>query len=156
MKPDAKILILFAFPVLAALACAAMTFVLPEAKPYVPNRPVFLNYLDQLGVSSESSKQISFSESIRNVFSYEDQSEEPVEEIPIEDTDYVVEAPAANTPVTISMLVESGSKSFSVINGKKMRVGDSTASFALTAIRNNSVTIRHSDGTLETIHVKAY
>ncbi len=152
MKLDPKIAALFAAPFLALSACVIMAFALPEPKPFALSRPEFLGYIDQLGISSENDGRAAFSGSIRNVFS----GEESAEEEPLENTADIIAQPAARPPVSVSMLVESGAKSFGIVNGKKMRVGESSGSFTLTAIRKNSVTVRYLDGIEETINVKAY
>lgn len=152
MKLDPKIIALFTFPIAAVFACGIMSFIVPEPKPFVLARPEFLKYIDQLGVSSGNTQETVFPESVRNVFSHET----PIDEDPVEDTGYVIEESVAHPPVSVSMIVAGNAKSFSVINGKKMKAGESSGLFTLTAIQNNSVTIRYLDGIEETIHVKAY
>lgn len=152
MKLDPKIMALLATPFIALLACVIMSFVLPDPKPFAPARPDFLNYIDQLSVSSENYQKSTFAEGIRNVFSHE----KPVDDVPAEVIGDTIVQPIEHPPVSVSMLVAGSVNSFSVINGKKMRVGERSGSFTLTAIRKNSVTVRHLDGIEETIHVKAY
>jgi len=67
-----------------------------------------------------------------------------------------VDSPASYEPVWVSMIVEDGKDSFSVINGRTMRIGDRGDGITLTAIRKGSVIIRRTNGTEEIIHVKAF
>lgn len=167
MKPGARIALLFIFPVIAVAVCAAVMFSAPVKKPYTPERPQFLDYVERLGVTDASQRASMASEPIRNVFAYDDSGEEDqaepeaaapaTAEPPADREDQPEDSLASYEPVWVSMIVDGGgSSSFSVINGRKMRIGDRAGAFTLTAIRKGSVTIRHTDGTEEIIHVKAF
>jgi hypothetical protein len=168
MKPEVRIAALFIFPVIAVAVCAAMTFTLPAKRAYAPERPQFLDYIERLGVADASPRAGLAAEPIRNVFSYEEPKEgdqqasaqpapapaqpEPQASSEEEHGDSL----GSYEPVWVSMIVEDGRESFSVINGRTMRIGDRGDSFTLTAIRKGSVIIRRTDGTEEIIHVKAF
>ncbi|HPD21835.1 MAG: hypothetical protein ACOX3E_15170 [Desulfomonilia bacterium] len=145
MKIDTGILALFASPLIALLAGIVMLLFTSGHTPYVPDRPEFLAYIDQLGFSSQESTPPGSAESIRNVFS---------PGIPGEENSS--QGPEAIAPVFVSMIVENGTKSFCVINGKKMQVGDNTGTFVVKAIKKDAITIRYRSGIEETIHVKVY
>ncbi len=145
MKIDTGILALFASPLIALLAGIVMLLFTSGHTPYVPDRPEFLAYIDQLGFSSQESTPPGSAESIRNVFS---------PGIPGEENSS--QRPETIAPVFVSMIVENGTKSFCVINGKKMQVGDNTGTFVVKAIKKDAITIRYRSGIEETIHVKVY
>jgi hypothetical protein len=54
------------------------------------------------------------------------------------------------------MIVDAGSDSFCIVNGKKMRIGENAGDFRVIAIGKDQVTITHHNGTRETHHVKAF
>jgi len=145
VKIDTGILALFASPLIALLAGIVMLLFTSGHTPYVPDRPEFLAYIDQLGFSSQESTPPGSAESIRNVFS---------PGIPGEENSS--QRPETIAPVFVSMIVENGTKSFCVINGKKMQVGDNTGTFVVKAIKKDAITIRYRSGIEETIHVKVY
>lgn len=148
MKIDGRLLVLFTFLPIAIVGCFLVTFLSTEPKPFVPERPQFLSFIDQMGVSRENIHTGSATETIRNVFIHED----PVHEEAI----VTVERPTTHVPVSVSMVVDNGSKSFVMINGRKMYPGEKTVSFTLKAIHKNLIVIRYHDGIEETVHVKAY
>jgi hypothetical protein len=164
MKPEMKIVALFVFPILAVFACAAVSFSLPVKRPYTPERPEFLGYIDRLGVSAEATGQSSVFDRIRNVFTYDvPEKKDAPDQAPAappaalnDDAAENQDKTPSHVPVWVSMVVEGGDNSFSVINGQKMRIGERGDSFTLTSIHKGSVTIRHTDGTEEIIHVKAF
>ena len=145
MKADAGILALFACPLVAALMGMLLFLFLSGHTSYVPDRPEFLSYIDRLGFSPEEGARTDTAGSIRNVFSPCSTGEEDGSQAP--------ENPA---PVLVSMVVENGGKSFCVIDGRKMQVGDETGAFTLKVIEKDAVTIRYTSGVEETIHVKVY
>ena len=156
MKMDGRLLVLFTFLPIAVIGCTLVTFLTAEPKPFVPERPQFLSFIDQMGVSQENIRTGDTAENIRNVFPHaETVHGGPVHEVPITTT----ERPAAHNthdPVSVSMVVDNGSKSFVMINGRKMYPGESSGSFTLKAIHKNLIVIRYNDGVEETVHVKAY
>lgn len=156
MKPDARIFILFSFPFIAIISIAIINATFPEQRSYVQDRPQFLNAVDQLSISSGEAGQAFSPDEIRDVFSFHGPSEARPEKVLVEDVDDLIEAPVTHTPVTVSMILNNGSESFSVIDGQKMRVGEGNSAFTLKSIRDNFVTVRYSDGIEETINVKAY
>ncbi len=145
MKIDAGVLALFASPLIALLTCIIMLLFLSGHTPYVPDRPEFLTYIDRLGFSSQESTPPDAAGSIKNVFSAYSPDEEDVSQ-----------GPDTLPPVFVSMIVENGTKSFCVIDGRKIQVGDETGAFTLKAIEKDAVTIRYTNGVEETIHVKVY
>jgi hypothetical protein len=165
MKPGSRTLILFAFPVVAVIAMAAVSFSIHAPKPFAQPRPQFLDYIERLGVSTEKPHESVASERIRNVFSFDPPEKKddaaamaqptPMP-APVDPQATPDPKPAEHDPVWVSMIVDDGSDSFTVINGQKMRIGERSGSFTLTAVRKGSVTIRHNDGIEETIHVKAF
>jgi len=58
--------------------------------------------------------------------------------------------------VRVSMIVQNGPNAYSIINGKKMKPGDSADFFTLVSIDKSSVTISYNNGAEETVHVKTY
>ncbi|HNY64362.1 MAG TPA: hypothetical protein PKM41_02920 [Deltaproteobacteria bacterium] len=157
MNPGFRIVVLFVFPIVALMACATITFSLPEPKPYVPERPQFLNAIDGLDVSSGGPGDSISTGHIRNVFVCDGVEAEtvPEEPAPAEPAPQAGK-PVSRDPVSVTMVVDGPNGGFGVVNGKKMHVGERSGEFTLTAIRNNSITIRYTDGIEETIHVKAY
>ncbi|MRR14204.1 hypothetical protein EG833_01990 [archaeon] len=151
MKIDGRLVLLFTFPLIAVMGCTLITLFSPDPKPFVPGRPQFLSIIDQLGVTRENIHSGAATENIRNVFVHV----EPVHE----EAEIITERPTAHyshDPVSVSMVVDNGSKSYGMINGKKMYPGESTESFILKAIHKNLIVIRYHDGIEETVHVKAY
>lgn len=145
MKIDTGILALLAFPLIALLAGIIVLLLTSGHTPYVPDRPEFLSYIDRLGFSSQESTSPGAAGSIRNVFSPN-----------IPDEENGSQRPETLIPVFVSMIVENGTKSFCVMNGRKMQVGDRTDAFILKAIEKDAITIRYMSGIEETIHVKVY
>jgi hypothetical protein len=160
MKPGTRTFILFMFPILAVFICAAVAFSLPPVRPYAPERPQFLDYIERLGVTSLGVTDSGASDKIRNVFTHVDEKAKDPGTVQADPPAAAKQAPpvkeAAYRPVWVSMIVDDGANSFSVINGQKMRIGERAENFTLTAIRKGSVTLRHTDGIEETIHVKAF
>ncbi len=150
MKIDGRLLVLFTFLPVAIIGCILVTFLSAEPRPYIPERPQFLTFIDQLGVSQKDIFTGAATEDIRNVFIHE----APVHEKAV----ITAERPQAyaHDPVAVNMVVDNGSKSFVMINGRKMHPGESTESFTLRAIHKNLIVIRYHDGIEETVHVKAY
>ncbi len=145
MKIDAGVFALFASPLIAVLAGIIMLLFLSGHTPYVPDRPEFLSYIDRLGFSPEGGARSNTAGVIRNVFSPHSPDEE--------DDSLGPENPA---PVFVSMIVKNDGKSFCIIDGRKMQVGDETGAFTLKAIEKGAVTIRYKNGVEETIHVEVY
>jgi hypothetical protein len=158
MNSGLRTVMLFVFPVIAVFACAALSFSVPAPRPYLQARPQFLDIIDRLGVSTENPGSSLASERIRNVFTHDEPEKKDAAPVdpPAAKPALPVEKHADHAPVWVSMIMDGGENSFSVINGQKMRIGDRADSFTLKAIRKGSVTIRHSDGIEETIHVKAF
>lgn len=142
---DAGVLALFASPLIAALTGILMLLLISGHAPYVPDRPEFLSYIDRLGFSSQESTPPDEAGSIKNVFS----ACSPDEEDGSQNQENLA-------PAFVSMIVENSAKSFCVIDGRKMRVGDETGAFTLKAIEKGAVTIRYRSGVEETVHVKVY
>ncbi|MBN2298313.1 MAG: hypothetical protein JXM72_06940 [Deltaproteobacteria bacterium] len=135
MKIDRKILFLLSTPLLCVLLCLLAYMILPDQKNFIPDRPEFLTYVDQLSTYSQSIKKGDIPYRLRDVF-YRDTIEQ--------------------APVTVSMIVKHGSKGYSIINGKRMEPGDAADFFTLVSIDKTSVTIAYNNGAEETVHVKTY
>ncbi|HHO75287.1 MAG TPA: hypothetical protein ENN05_02525 [Deltaproteobacteria bacterium] len=135
MKIDRRILYLLSIPIVSILLCFLAYIVLPDQKTFIPERPVFLAYVDQLSTYSQRTMQKDTPQSIRDVFHHESVDQ---------------------TPITVSMIVKNGPRGYSIINGKRMETGDSTDFFTLLSIDNDSVKIVYNNGAEETVHVKTY
>ena len=135
MKIDRKILFLFCGPLLCVLLCVLAYMVIPDQKNFIPDRPEFLTYVDQLSNYSQSLKKEDTPKHLRDVF-YHDTIDK--------------------APITVSMIVKNGSGSYSIINGNRMERGDSADFFTLVSIDKDSVTIAYNNGAEETVHVKIY
>ena len=135
MKIDRLILSLFVFPFISVLLCIAVYILIPEETIYHPAKPDFLRYADQLSLYSENIELVSGDNRIRDIFHREaiDQA----------------------TP-EVSMIVTNGPHSYSIIDNKKMKIGDKTDLFTLLSIDKNSVEVAYNNGTKERVHVKTY
>ncbi len=135
MGIDRKILLLFALPCIGALLGMLAYMAVPTETNFVPDRPEFLTYVDQLTLYTSHVRENDNSEPLQDVFLHNTPGEEPV---------------------TVSMIVKNGSRSYVIIDGRKMNVGDTTEAFTLMSIDRNSVTVAYQNGTRETLHVKGY
>lgn len=135
MRIDRKIIFLLSVPPVCLLLCFIIFMVIPEQKNVAPDRPEFLNYVDQLSTYSQSIGEEKIPYRLRDVFYH--------------DT-------IGKAPVIVSMIVRNGSGVYSIINGKKMEPGDRADFFTLVSIDKASVTIAYNNGAEETVHVKTY
>jgi len=135
MKIDRKTLSLLTIPLLCVFLCMLAHMTLPDQKNFIPDRPEFLTYVDQLSIYSQSVKKGDIPYTLRDVFHHE-----TIEQ----------------SPITVSMIVKNGSKGYSIINGKRMEPGDTADLFKLVSIDKTSVIIEYNNGAKETVHVKTY
>ncbi len=151
MRFDPRIAALFAPHAIALLACAAaFTLMQAHAQTRV-NTPQFLSAVDQLHVFVPGPEQDGAAEPARDVFRHEwtvDSSLAP----PLPG----VAARSGKRSPKVSMVVEAGSSSYCVINGRRMQRGDRGDGFTVADIGRDSVTVIHSNGSREIYHVKAY
>jgi len=135
MKIDKSMITLFASPVIAIGVCIAIYVLVPQRTDFEIEQPEFLNYVDQLSLYSSHIDETRPDPYIKDVFHKHALETEPV---------------------VVSLIVKSPNRSYSIINGKKMAVGDRSCSFRLSAIHKDSITITYANGSKETFHVKPY
>ncbi len=148
MKIDRTLIELFIPALIAMILCMAYPFVVPENRTYTFEQPEFLTYVDKLSIFTMQDDSALAHKDIKDVFRHE-------WTLPMAAMYMNQETPAAEK-VKISMIVDAGSQSFCVINGRRMRVHDKTDLFEITSIGQNQVTIMFKNGTRETHHVKVY
>ncbi len=120
-------------------------------RPYRPTQPEFLSSIDQLSLFTMEDHQDNPAGGTRDVFRHEwilDSGDLS----PFPDPENTPVSP----PVQVTMIVDSGSGAYCIINGKKMRPGDKTDSFRVTSIGKDHVILTYNNGTRENHNVKAY
>lgn len=135
MNIDKRILFLACVPFIAIILCVAVYLAKPTETNFIPDRPEFLTYVDQLNLYSQHLQEPATYDHIRDVFHHNG----------LEDN-----------PIIVSMIVKNGSGSYSIINGDKMGIGDRTTSFRLVSIDKSSITVAYNNGAEETVHVNTY
>lgn len=148
MKIDRKIPVLFVPPILAAVVCLASSLILPHNSGYNAVQPEFLSSIDQLSLFTMEEHQDTPVRGIKDVFRHE-WTLASAELAPYPD-------PPEVPPVRVTMIADSGLGKFCIINGKKMRPGDTTDSFRVTSIGKDHVILTYKNGTRENHDVKAY
>ena len=154
MKIDRRIVILFLPPLVACLICALAAVIIPRPVPRAPSRPDFLNTIDHLSMVTTQPPRHTPLTLVRDVFRHEWKVPEDAMATP-EPAVAVTPQPMME-PVRVSMIVQDGEQSFCIVDGRKMRIGDTTERFRVLSIARDRVTIQYNDGTRETYHVKPY
>jgi hypothetical protein len=149
MKLDRNLLVIFILPVIAVILCIALPYVFSENKNISLEQPAFLTYVDKLSIFTLKADPDLAANDIRDVFRHE-------WALPLDALYGIPPVKAKAEPVTVSMIVEAGSQSYCIINGKKMRLGDKTGGFQITSIGPDQVITTNKSGTRETHHVKVY
>jgi hypothetical protein len=149
MKLDKNLLLIFMLPVMAIILCIASPYVFRENKNISLDQPEFLAYVDKLSIFTLKADSDLADNDIRDVFRHE-------WALPLASLlgDQGVKTIA--DPVRVSMIVEAGSQSYCIINGKKMRLGEKTEGLQITSIGPDQVITTNKNGTRETHHVKVY
>jgi hypothetical protein len=149
MKLDKNLLLIFMLPLISLILCIASPYVFRENKNISIEQPEFLTYVDKLSIFTLKDDSVLAAKDIRDVFRHE-------WTMPLAALygNPLVKADAE--PVRVSMIVEAGSQSYCIINGKKMRLNDKTQSFQITSIGPDQVITTNKNGTRETLHVKVY
>ncbi len=135
MAIDKKILFLLGMPAVAVLMCFMIHMAIPTQTDFIPDRPEFLTYVDQLNLYSQKLQEPAASDPIRDVFHRNGREDHPI---------------------IVSMIVKNGSGSYSIINGGKMSIGDRTDAFRLVSIDTDSITVAYYNGARETVYVNVY
>ncbi|MGC9323978.1 MAG: hypothetical protein ACP5G0_04430 [Desulfomonilia bacterium] len=135
MIKQKRILILFASPLIAILLCVSSSLVLTDDRNVTLEQPEFLSYVDQLSLFTVEKEHSPELVHIRDVF--------------------IKSAPEPRN-ISVNLIVESNSGTYCIINGEKLRVGQSGDGFELSSIDRHSVTLTFPDGSKETINVKVY
>jgi hypothetical protein len=149
MKLDKNLIWLFMPPVMALILCITFPYIFRENNRVSMEQPEFLTYVDKLSIFTLKDSAGLAYEDIRDVFRHE-------WTLPL---DYLGGNPSVKAlavPVKVSMIVEAGSQSYCIIDGKKMRLGDKTGGFQITSIGPDQVVTTNKNGTRETHHVKVY
>lgn len=148
MKLDKTLIIALVPPLIAIVLCMAYPYLVRENITFASEQPDFLTYVDKLSVFTLKNDLEPSQAEIRDVFRHE-------WTLPMAGL-YALPDTKTAEPLKLSMIVEAGSRSFCVINSRKMRINDKTDSFTLTSIGQDQVTITYNNGTRETLHVKVY
>ena len=135
MEIDKKVLFLLGMPLVAVLMCFMIYMAIPAQTDFIPDRPEFLTYVDQLNLYSQNLQEPAAYDRIRDVFHRNGRED---------------------NPIIVSMIVKNGPGSYSIINGGKMRIGDRTDTFRLVSINKNSITVAYHNGAEETVYVNVY
>jgi len=154
VKVDRKVVALFVSPIIAVAVCTISSLVLPGTRNFHSEQPEFLAYVDQLSLFTIKDENGPVMDEVRDVFRHE--WIEPVLPAPMNETVVHNTGGVLPEPVTVSMIVGADRDAYCVINGRKMRPGDKTEKFKLSSIGSNSVSITRTNGTRETLNVKAY
>ncbi len=133
-----KTLLFYVFPGIAFAACAIIALVGPRQKDFTLDTPRFFYSIDRMSVCYQDPSNPEIPRNIRNVFRY---SSDVVQR---------------DNPIKVSLIVKSPNGSYAVINGKKIKRGQSYKNFVITSIAADSITIRYNSGSKEIIHVKVY
>ncbi len=149
MKLDKNLIRLFMLPLIAIILCIASPYIFRENKNITMEQPEFLTYVDKLGIFTLKDDSDLAAKDIRDVFRHE-------WTMPLDALYGNLPVKADAEPVRVSMIVEAGSQSYCIINGKKMRLGDKTQSFQISSIGPDQVITTNKNGTRETLHVKVY
>ena len=149
MKLDKTLISLFILPLIALTLCSASPYVFRESKNISLEQPEFLTHVDKLSILTLKADSDLAAKDIRDVFRHE-------WTMPLAALYGNPPVKAEAEPVKVSMIVEAGSQSYCVVNGKKMRLGDKTQSFQITSIGPDQVITTNKNGTRETLHVKVY
>ncbi|HOS96407.1 MAG TPA: hypothetical protein PLR71_13330 [Deltaproteobacteria bacterium] len=150
MKVDTKLIILVLIPVAGIFLCMASSLLVRGPVPYSPSQPEFLGVVDQLSLFTLTGDEGTGAANMRDVFRHE-WTATSLPAIP--DTEHTAQVRPAPR---VTMVVDAGRDSFCIVNGKKMRVGESAGDFRVVAIGKDQVTITYHNGTRETHHVKAF
>lgn len=151
---DRKVVALFVSPIIAVAVCTISSLVLPGTRDFHSEQPEFLAYVDQLSLFTIRDENDPVVNEARDVFRHE--WTEPALKKPLTETVVHNTGGVLPEPVSVSMIVGAGREAYCVINGRKMKPGDKTEKFKLSSIRSNSVSITYTNGTRETLNVKAY
>jgi len=149
MKLDKNLIRIFMLPLIALIVCIAVPYVFRENKNITLEQPEFLTYVDKLSIFTLKDDSDLAAKDIRDVFRHE-------WTMPLDALYGNPPVKAKAEPVRVSMIVEAGSQSYCIINGKKMRLGDKTQSFQISSIGPDQVITTNKNGTRETLHVKVY
>ena len=149
MKLDKNLILIFMLPLIALILCIAVPYVFRENKNITLEQPEFLTYVDKLSIFTLKDDSDLAAKDIRDVFRHE-------WTMPLDALYGNPPVKAEAEPVRVSMIVEAGSQSYCIINGKKMRLGDKTQSFQISSIGPEQVITTNKNGTRETLHVKVY
>jgi hypothetical protein len=149
MKLNKNLILIFMLPVMALILCIASPYVFRENKNISIEQPEFLTYVDQLSIFTMKDDSHLETKDILDVFRHE-------WTLPMAALYGNQPVKTEAEPIKVSMLVEAGSQSYCIINGKKMRLGDKTQGFQITSIGPDQVITQNKNGTRETHHVKVY
>jgi hypothetical protein len=149
MKLDKNLLWIFMLPVLTVILCISYPHVFRQNKTISLEQPEFLTYVDKLSIFTLKADSDFAANDIKDVFRHE-------WTLPLNSLYETPPVTAVADPVKVSMIVEAGRQSYCIINGKKMRLGDTTESFRITSIGPDQVITTYKNGTRETHHVKVY
>jgi hypothetical protein len=149
MKLDKNLIWVLMLPLITLILCIAAPLVFRENKNITLEQPEFLTYVDKLSIFTLKDDSDLAAKDIHDVFRHE-------WTLPVAALYGTTPVKAEAEPAKVSMIVEAGSQSYCVINGKKMRLGDKTQSFQITSIGPDQVIATYKNGTRETFHVKVY
>jgi hypothetical protein len=149
MKLDKNLILIFILPVMAFILCIAYPYVFRENKNISLEQPEFLTYVDKLSIFTLKADPDLAANDIHDVFRHE-------WALPLDALYGNPPVKAKAEPVKVSMIVEAGAQSYCIINGKKMRLGDTTGGFQITSIGPDQVITTNKNGTRETHHVKVF
>ncbi len=150
MKVDTKLIILVLIPVAGVILCMGSSLLVRGPAPYSPSQPEFLGVIDQLSLFTLTGEEGTGAATMKDVFRHEWTASSLPD---FADTENTVQVRPA---VRVTMIVDAGKDSFCIVNGKKMRIGESAGDFRVIAIEKDQVTITYHNGTRETHHVKAF